>query len=206
VAKQVSAAREEMLGRIRSALRDAPPPAPVERAYRRGATCHDLAGLFAERVGEYQANVRQARDRDTRDAIAAALREQGAERVVVPPGLPREWRPEGLELVEDHGLDAHELDALDGVVTACAVAIAETGTIVLSAEQGRRAITLVPDLHVCVVEERRIVATVPEAIDRLGRPSGPVTFIAGPSATSDIELSRVEGVHGPRRLEVIVTG
>jgi L-lactate dehydrogenase complex protein LldG len=107
---------------------------------------------------------------------------------------------------DDPGLSAQELDAMDAVVTGCAVAIAETGTIVLTGAQGRRAATLVPDLHVCVVDAERIVATVPEAIAQLDPASGPVTFIAGPSATSDIELSRVEGVHGPRRLEVIVTG
>jgi L-lactate dehydrogenase complex protein LldG len=106
---------------------------------------------------------------------------------------------------DDHGLGAHQLDAMDAVVTGCEVAIAETGTIVLTGRQGPRANTLVPDLHVCVVETSRIVATVPEAIERLDAGS-PVTFIAGPSATSDIELERVEGVHGPRRLEVILAG
>jgi L-lactate dehydrogenase complex protein LldG len=102
-------------------------------------------------------------------------------------------------------MSAEQLDAMDAVVTGCEVAIAETGTIVLTSAQGPRAATLVPDLHVCVVEAARIVATVPEAIDRIDA-SGPVTFIAGPSATSDIELERVEGVHGPRRLEVILAG
>ena len=185
----MSAARDEILARIRGALRDAPAPAPVPRDYRRGEAHDDLAALFAERVGEYRANVRRASDPD--EAVRQALAEHGARRVLMPG--------------EDGGLTAHELDELDGVVTGCEVAIAETGTIVLTAAQGRRATTLVPDLHVCVVERERIVATVPEAIERLGPPSGPVTFIAGPSATSDIELSRVEGVHGPRRLEVIVT-
>jgi L-lactate dehydrogenase complex protein LldG len=158
----------------------------------------DPVALFAERVAEYRATV--TRTGDPLAAIESALRRHGAQRVVVPPGLP--WRPSGVELVEDHGLSPHELDALDGVVTACVVAIAETGTLVPT---GRRAITLVPDLHVCVVEAAQVVATVPEAIARLGPPDGPVTFVSGPSATSDIELSRVEGVHGPRRLEVIVS-
>jgi L-lactate dehydrogenase complex protein LldG len=194
----VSDAREQMLGRIRSALRDAPAPRPVPRAYRRSESVPDVVALFAERVSEYRANVR--RGDDPLAEIERALAEHGARRVVVPPGLP--WRPDGVELVEDRGLGPHELDALDGVITGCEVAIAETGTIAVS---GRRAITLVPDLHVCVVAAERIVATVPEAIERLGPPSGPVTLVSGPSATSDIELSRVEGVHGPRRLEVIVT-
>jgi L-lactate dehydrogenase complex protein LldG len=181
-------AREEILGRVRAALADAPQPAPIPRDYRRAESHADLAGLFAERAGEYNANVRRATDAHA--AIREALADHGARRVLMPG--------------EDDGMDAHELDLLDGVVTGCEVAIAETGTIVLTQAQGRRAITLVPDLHVCVVEAERIVATVPEAIERLWPPRGPVTFIAGPSATSDIELSRVEGVHGPRRLEVIV--
>jgi L-lactate dehydrogenase complex protein LldG len=193
-------AREEVLGRVRAALEGAPGPAPVERAYRRAGEAG--ADVFAERVGEYRANVRRAGD--VRAEIELALAAHGAKRVVVPPGFETAWRPREVELLVDHGLGAQELDALDGVVTGCEVAIAETGTIVLTAAQGRRAITLVPDLHVCVVEAARIVATVPEAIERLGPPDGPVTFIAGPSATSDIELSRVEGVHGPRRLEVVV--
>lgn len=179
-------ARDEILNRIRAALRDAPGPPPVPRDYRRSASHDDLAGLFAERVAEYRANVRRAADPDA--AVREALAEHGATRIV-----------------DAHAqLDPHELDAMDAVVTECEVAIAETGTIVLTGAQGRRANTLVPDLHVCVVHADRIVATVPEAIERLNA-EGPVTFVAGPSATSDIELSRVEGVHGPRRLEVIVT-
>ncbi|MEA2451086.1 MAG: L-lactate dehydrogenase complex protein LldG [Thermoleophilaceae bacterium] len=197
----MSSARDAVLGRVREALRDAPPPPAVERRYDRTREVADVVALFAERVSEYRANVR--RTTDPAAAIERALAEHGARRVVVAPGLP--WRPGGVELIEDDGLGAHELDALDGVVTGCEVAIAETGTIALTAAQGRRAITLVPDLHVCVVEAERIVATVPEAIERLGPPSGPVTLVSGPSATSDIELSRVEGVHGPRRLEVIVS-
>ena len=125
----------------------------------------------------------------------------GAVRVVVPPGLP--WTVPGG--VPDDGLTAAELDALDGVVTACAVAVAETGTIVLDAspDQGRRAITLVPDWHLCVVRADQVVQTVPEAVARLD-PTRPLTWISGPSATSDIELHRVEGVHGPRTLEVVL--
>jgi L-lactate dehydrogenase complex protein LldG len=187
VAVAVTGARDEILGRIRAALAEAPAPAPIPRGYRRSAAYDDVVALFIERVGEYTANVRRATDPDR--AVREALAEHGAERVVRG----------------DSDLGASELDAMDAVVTGCEVAIAETGTIVLTRAQGRRAITLVPDLHVCVVEAARIVATVPEAIERLGPPSGPVTFVAGPSATSDIELSRVEGVHGPRRLEVIVT-
>jgi L-lactate dehydrogenase complex protein LldG len=125
----------------------------------------------------------------------------------VPAALPDAWRPAELELVEDAELTPRELDALDGVVTGCTLAIAETGTIVLTAapHEGRRVLTLVPDLHVCIVEERQIVELVPEAFAALADAAGrPITFVSGPSATSDIELSRVEGVHGPRDLVVLV--
>jgi L-lactate dehydrogenase complex protein LldG len=123
----------------------------------------------------------------------------------VPPGLPAEWLPEGVDVLRDDGLDADTLAAVDGVVTGAAVAVAETGTIVLDAspDQGRRIITLLPDLHICVLKPAQVVASVPEAIAPLS-PGRPLTWISGPSATSDIELNRVEGVHGPRRLHVII--
>jgi L-lactate dehydrogenase complex protein LldG len=184
----VSAAREAILGRIAAVPRSA--PAPVPRDYRRTGTLDAAArvALFCERVGEYRAEVR--RGLDTIRGLTG--------RFVVPPGLPEEWRP--ADAVEDHGLSPRELDAVHGVVTGCTVAIAETGTIVLTKE--RRALTLVPDLHVCIVETSQIVELVPEAIALLG--TEPATFVSGPSATSDIELSRVEGVHGPRNLVVLV--
>ena len=130
--------------------------------------------------------------------------------MVVPADLPAYWLPEGVEAVADVDLDIHALDQVGAAVTGCALAIAETGTIVLDAgeRQGRRALTLVPDIHLCVVEEAQVVDGVPAAIRRLAdtmrAERRPVTFVSGPSATSDIELSRVEGVHGPRRLELIV--
>ena len=129
--------------------------------------------------------------------------------MVVPPGLDRAVLPEGIHIVTDDGLPAHDLDAFDGVITGAAVAIAETGTIVLdgSPDQGRLAITLVPDYHLCIVRAGQVVELVPEAIARLAaRAERPLTWISGPSATSDIELERVEGVHGPRTLEVILVG
>jgi len=195
-------ARDEVLGRIRRALADRPRPVEVPRAYRTAGLLDRTAllDLLTDRLVDYGALVRRC----TADELPAVLVESvGRRRVAVPPGLP--WELPGA--VVDDGLAAAELDRLDGVVTACAVAVAETGTIVLdaSADQGRRAITLVPDRHLCVVRAEQVVQTVPEAIARLD-PARPLTWISGPSATSDIELHRVEGVHGPRTLEVILVG
>jgi L-lactate dehydrogenase complex protein LldG len=219
-------AREEVLARIRTALgpdrdpadpadpaegaapsaADGPPPAAAYRTQgARGS--EELLDLLAERLIDYRAAVRRAAPADLAAAVAAALAERRARRVVVPPGLDLPGLPPGVEAVTDDGLSAPDLDGFDGVITAAAVAIAETGTIVLdgSPGQGRRAITLVPDYHLCLVRADQVVELVPEAIARLAPHAGrPLTWISGPSATSDIELSRVEGVHGPRTLEVIL--
>lgn len=212
----MSSARDEVLGRVRSALIDVAEvevtaDVAIERAYRRrddaGRTA--LSERFAERVAEYRATVRRVAAPDLGAALSDACRERGARRLGVPADLPDEWRPEGVEPVVDGELQSDDLDALDGALTGCALGIAETGTIVLDggARQGRRALTLVPDYHLCVVEEEQVVGLVPEAIERLApavRAGRPITFVSGPSATSDIELSRVEGVHGPRTLHVVL--
>jgi iron-sulfur cluster protein len=205
-------ARSVVLARIRSALADggADPPS-VARDYRRRSTRprEEVVELFAERAGEYRATVHRTSAAGVADLVAELCRERGAGRIVVPDGLPAAWRPAGVELVPDAGHGAHELDALDGALTGCVVAIAETGTIVLDGGpgQGRRALTLVPDFHVCVVAADQVVELVPEAVERLEpavQEGRPLTFIAGPSATSDIELNRVEGVHGPRTLRIVL--
>jgi len=205
--------RDEILRRIGAALADRPDPGPVPRDYRRAGTPTgpgDLVERFARTVAEYKATVRRVAPAELPAAIAAAIDERGARHLAVPPGLPGGWLTglDGVELVGDvPPLSVRALDQLDGVVTGCAVAIADTGTIVLDAGpgQGRRALTLLPDYHLCVVATDQIVATVPDALARLD-PRRPQTWISGPSATSDIELNRVEGVHGPRTLHVIVAG
>lgn len=248
------AARDEVLGRIRAALIDAPAATQAvdaaqpggdpqadgntraggEEAARPGYRTHgdldtaQLLDLLAERLLDYGAKVRRAAPDQVLAEVSAALAERGARRLVVPPGLdlpgpPGSDRPGSdppgsdlagsdlaglgadVEIVVDDGLSAEALDGFDGVITRAAVAIAETGTIVLdaSAGQGRRAISLIPDYHLCLLNAGQVVALVPEAIERL-RPDRPLTWISGGSATSDIELDRVEGVHGPRTLEVIL--
>jgi L-lactate dehydrogenase complex protein LldG len=213
----MSSAREEILGRIRAALHDVPAgerpdDVAVPRDYRRtgGRSRDQLVAYLAERVADYAAEVRQVAAGELADAVTAACAEMGVRRVVVPPGLPAAWRPRDVELIEDGDLSAADLDAIDGAVTGCAAAIAETGTIVLDGSPicGRRLLTLVPDHHICVVLAGQIVELVPEAIAavapavREGR--RPITLVSGPSASSDIELSRVEGVHGPRHLRVLI--
>jgi L-lactate dehydrogenase complex protein LldG len=169
----------------------------VPRDYA-AAPVEDLLSMFVERVEDYRATVVRCMTSELDSEIAAALDGAGA---IVPGDLP--WSVPGA--IVDSGQRAAELDRIDAVVTAAAVAIALTGTVVLDhgPGQGRRALSLVPDHHVCVVRHDQVVAGVPEAVARLD-PMRPQTWISGPSATSDIELNRVEGVHGPRRLHVIL--
>ena len=218
----MASARETILWRIRHATRDVPESerpedVAVERGYRHEdeASREEIVERFAENVAEYEATVRRVSTGELPGAIEEILARRSVKRLVIPPYLLREWVPEGIEALRDAArprLTNEELDTSDGVLTGCALGIAQTGTIVLDAgrAQGRRALTLLPDYHLCVVREDQIVGLVPEAFVKLeetvkseGRA---VTFISGPSATSDIELDRVEGVHGPRTLEVLIAG
>ncbi|MEZ7002640.1 lactate utilization protein C [Streptomyces sp. AD55] len=208
--------RERILGRVRRALADVPrDERPYEeviaRDYlrehgRRGAA--ETVDLLARNLAGYRALVHRCAAGEVAATVAGLLAARGARTVLVPAGLDPDWVAAcGAERVGDRAESTpDELDLVDSVVTGCAVAIAETGTIVLdgSAGQGRRRVTLVPDHHVCVVRvPDQVVASVPLALPRLD-PARPLTWISGPSATSDIELSRVEGVHGPRTLEVVL--
>jgi L-lactate dehydrogenase complex protein LldG len=209
----VNAARASILDGVRAAIAGAAPPSPVERRYRRRGSLGDRErlDLLCERISAYGAGARRVRPGGLPAAAGEALELQGARRIGVPAGLPGDWLPPGVELVVDDGsLGVEELERLDGALTACTLAIAETGTIVLAAgpRDGSRALTLVPDLHVCVVAADQVVELVPEAIEALAalvrRERPALTFVSGPSATSDIELRRIEGVHGPRTLVVLV--
>ncbi|MFD8276195.1 LutC/YkgG family protein [Streptomyces flaveolus] len=206
-----SSSRDRVLGRVRRALADAPEALEVSRDYLVSHTPDDPAtvlDLLHENLADYRAGVH----RSTRQGLAALIGEllagHGARSVVVPPGLPGDWLTgsDARQRFDDVPLTPEELDSVDAVVTGCALAVAETGTVVLDAGpgQGRRALTLVSDVHICVVDARtQVVASLPQAVPRLD-PTRPSTWISGPSATSDIELDRVEGVHGPRTLEVVL--
>lgn len=202
-------ARQAVLARIRAALGPDPVTPAVPRDYRRTGShppgSPELLDLLVDRLVDYKATVvpttAATLPADLRAAVAATMPPGG--RLIVPPGLPPSWN---LDAVTDDGtLTPRDLDTFAGVVTACAAACAETGTIALDGapDQGRRAITLVPDRHFCVVRADQVVHTVPDLLARL-TPTRPLTLISGPSATSDIELNRVEGVHGPRTLVVLL--
>ncbi|MFI0238717.1 lactate utilization protein C [Streptomyces sp. NPDC016845] len=210
--------REVILGRVRRALGDrqggAAPTSyatDIDRDYLRehgDRSVEETVELLAENLADYRAIVHRTTSAEVRRTIARLLSERGSRTVVVPPELPSQWLAEvDATLIRDRAANTPaELAEADSVVTACAVAVAETGTLVLdgSPDQGRRRITLVPDHHICVVRvPDQVVSAVPQALERLD-PRRPLTWISGPSATSDIELDRVEGVHGPRTLEVVL--
>jgi L-lactate dehydrogenase complex protein LldG len=215
----MSLAQDDILRRIKVALtdvpvRERPDDVPVAREYRQagGASPAELIERFTDRLVDYKARVARVTEEELGRAIAAACVARGVRRLVVPGDLPAHWAPADIELLRDTGgaLSTEQLDARDGVLTGCALGIAQTGTIMLDGgpAQGRRVLTLLPDYHLCVIRADQIVELVPEAIARLApavrEQRRPITLISGPSATSDIELSRVEGVHGPRTLEVLI--
>lgn len=208
--------KNKVLESVRAALTDVPhdeTPEAVEvaRHYLRQDGLSDRARLelFEARITDYQVTVRRVEEENIADQVAALCRAREAERLAIPADLPQAWLPKGPQFLVDDDLSYEALDASDGVLTGCALAIAQTGTIALDggSGQGRRVLTLLPDYHLCVVYERQLVGSVPEAMAKLepsAKAGRPVTFISGPSATSDIELNRVEGVHGPRTLEVLL--
>ncbi|MEU5539386.1 LUD domain-containing protein [Streptomyces sp. NPDC020362] len=210
--------RERILGRVRRALADVPPDdTPYDQVVRRDylrehgdRTAGRTVDLLAENLADYRAVVHRCTEPELPSLVARLLADRQAGSVLVPPGLEAGWlaQAEVAQVADRAESTPGELDRVDSVITACAVAIAETGTIVLDGgpDQGRRRISLVPDHHICVVRvPGQVVASVPQALARLN-PSRPLTWISGPSATSDIELDRVEGVHGPRTLEVLLVG
>jgi L-lactate dehydrogenase complex protein LldG len=211
-----NSARAEVLRRIRAAkggVANAEAAeagwSAIERRYRREATRSRqvILELLVDRLQDYDARVVRAVHVGVRAAAARMLEQRKARRMVVPRGLAPEWLPGEVEFVLDEGLPAAELDRVDGVMTGATLAIAETGTVVLQnvAGQGRRAVTLVPDYHLCVVRVEDVVETVSEAMARLQATAGlATTFVSGPSATADIEMTRIKGVHGPRFLDVIL--
>jgi L-lactate dehydrogenase complex protein LldG len=210
------AARTEVLRRIRATTGGPGDGAAarvagdgVAREYRRrGARVQELVlELLEDRLRDYDATVVRVAGDDVARSVAGMLATRGVKRMVVPEGLKPEWLPVGVEFVVDEGLSAAELDGFDGVMTGSTVAIAETGTVVLQnvPGQGRRAVTLVPDYHLCLVRADDVVETVPEAMERLQATATlATTFVSGPSATADIEMTRIKGVHGPRFLDVIL--
>ena len=215
----MSLAQDDILRRIKVALRDVPvrerpDDLPIVREYRQvgSASQAELIERFTDRLVDYKAKVVLVREAELGRAITAACMARGVRQLIAPADLPEHWAPAGVELLRDSGgaLSNEQLDASDGVLTGCALGIAQTGTIMLDGglAQGRRVLTLLPDYHLCVIRADQIVELVPEAIARVGsavrEQRRPITLISGPSATSDIELSRVEGVHGPRTLEVLI--
>ena len=207
-------AKTEILGRVRDALGDRATTREADyeaiaRAYDRSGTrdLHDRLRLLVERLEGYDASVHRCRAEALPTTIGRVLEGRGKGGLVIPEDVPREWLPPALEFVPDTGLSALALDRSEGVLTGCTVAIALTGTIVLrhAATEGRRALTLIPDYHLCVVREDQVVETVAEGLDRAStEPSGLLTTISGPSSTADIEMTRIKGVHGPRTLDVIL--
>lgn len=209
-----SAARAEILRRVRAAngaAANAEQAARqwdgIERAYQRAATRtrEEILELLEDRLRDYDANVVRASESEVAAAVAKMLTERGRRKFLIPRGLNAAWLPEGFDYMVDEGASHAVLDEAEGVITASTVAIAITGSVILQnvPGQGRRAVSLVPDYHLCLVRVGDVVETVPEALERID-PKLPTTFFAGPSATADIEMTRIKGVHGPRFLDLVL--
>jgi L-lactate dehydrogenase complex protein LldG len=208
--------RSIILTNIRKSLGEAAPPASIaeeyvdiQRTYIRRSNLESAGRieLFVNRLDEYDAGVYRANEAGIASAVAGILEARSKSELLIPSGVPESWLPERYRFIDAQAFDAYELDGSQGILTGCTVAIAETGTIVLqnAPAQGARMLSLVPDYHLCVVFAQQIVATVPEAFGVLSTTSTlPTTFISGPSATADIEMTRIKGVHGPRFLDVLI--
>ena len=200
-------AKSEIMRDIRNAMGESPDQGLVRRAYRQTPSLDKQARieLFIDRLRDYNATVYRTASQS--EAIAEALHARAKKSLLIPPGFPNEWLPNGFVFSRDHALDYSTLDHSEGALTACTAAIALTGTIILShaGHEGRRALSLIPDYHLCIVRVNQLVETVPEGIRALANcRNSPITTISGPSATADIEMIRVKGVHGPRTLDVII--
>lgn len=201
--------KAEILARVREAIGKRADDIPISRDYKQAGTL-DREGRIAQfvsRLEDYNAGVYCCGESDLPQTVLHAMNERGKRTLVIPPGLPDEWLPANTPFIRDPGLSYADLDRSEGVLTGCTVAISLTGSIVLShsENEGRRALTLIPDYHLCLVRTDQLVETVPEGFRRLRAVQGrPITTISGPSATADIEMTRIKGVHGPRFLDVIL--
>ena len=202
---EMNSAKREILGRVRAAIGQVQPPAPHDRTYRQGG----VVSLedFIEKLLDYNAGVYRCSPDGIAAMVAHAMDTRGKRSLLIPAGFPAAWLPAGRDFIRDRGLDYDTIDRSEGALTACTAAISMTGTIILSHSEteGRRALTLIPDYHLCIVHANQIAETVPEGIRRLrDLQTRPITTISGPSATADIEMTRIKGVHGPRTLDVIL--
>ena len=214
MADPISTARETILARIAAALGPVPAhPNPaagwdkISRDYIRSDTLTGAAvlKLFEHRLTDYGARIFHTAPDQIRQTISEILAGRAAKKILLPAGIPTDWQSDGIEFTQDINLSYQALDRFDGVLTTATAAIAATGSIVLQhgTGQGRRAITLIPDYHLCIVRIDQVVETVPAAFALLD-PRLPTTFISGPSATADIEMTRIKGVHGPRFMDVVL--
>ncbi len=201
----MSPAKREILKRVRDAIGPVQAPTPHERTYRQSGTVS--LEDFIEKLLDYNAGVYRCAPDGIAAMVAHAMQTRGKRSLLIPGGFPVAWLPDGVDFIRDEGLDHLALDRSEGALTACTAAISMTGTIILSHSEmeGRRALTLIPDYHLCIVYANQVVETVPEGIRRLRELHlRPITTISGPSATADIEMTRIKGVHGPRTLDVIL--